>query len=130
VSRVDDLAEDIVNRVLSEQGVTKAAGTVNRAALLPVAYAVASGIELVYEQVEAYSRDLRAYTKALKKSTRKMAERTGMLAGQVPGVTEVGRRHVDLDLERFGIQLAGRNLSDSPDPFYRGHSVNPENDPN
>lgn len=38
---------------------------------------------------------------------------------------------VDLDLEEFGVQLARRHLpEDGPEPYYPGHSVNPENDGN
>jgi len=48
-----------------------------------------------------------------------------------PSASPLAKNAVDLDLERFGVQLAERKLpEDGYQPYYPGHSVNPEHDGN
>lgn len=86
--------------------------------------------EVVAEIGVMWDRTLRVNRKLLKANGKKiaaLAEQHAVAAAPlVPG-----RGLIDLDLERHGVTLANRKLPDDEhQPWYRGHSVNPEHDGN
>jgi len=143
VSRVDELAEEIVARVLAESGfVGKSAGAVaaSRAQIMPHALAVVGGIALVEDQLKAIGRQVKRNGKRLQRMVDANGERIRQLTSdhQVPGVAEVGQRVVDLDMHRFRVGLIdmqapkaanghggfGEGVSPSPAPEW--HPEHPE----
>lgn len=100
----------------------KSAGTRQRITdmVMPAAVAIAE----IEKAVRAHQKALRARLEV----ERRIIDQVGH---RVPGVTEIAKHVVDLDLERFGVQLAERTLPEDGDQrFYPGHSVDPSNDGN
>jgi len=135
--RVTKLAGEFVTKMLAEAGVTKSAGST--AAYMPYAVGLAEAVVTVEDELKSVTRRMERHVAEVGRlidvngaNVRMLAERYAEYAGVVvPGVEKVRQNVVDLDLEKFGVQLAERKLPDDEhQPWYPGHSVNPEHDGN
>ena len=132
--RVNKLAGELVTKMLAEAGITKSTGST--AAYMPYALGLAESVVMVERSLKQAVREVERNRDEIGRLIDLNGQRISHLAASYgvymnPSASPLARTAVDLDLERFGVQLAERKLpEDGYQPYYPGHSVNPEHDGN